>query len=75
MVDDTLSGDESSQLYIRSHPPARLLPDGRPLLGLTAVDHVHSRRLLAQGRIDKMEAVRVFQQAIVAGDSGEGVRS
>jgi hypothetical protein len=61
-------GEEDSEIYIRSHPPVRLLPDGRPLLGLTVVDDALGRRQLAQGRIDFQRSVERFKSVIMQDD-------
>lgn len=61
LVDEALTGQEASQIYICTHPPVRRTPDGRPLLALTAVDHALAQRLVKEGRISQAASVGRFR--------------
>ncbi len=57
---------ESPDWYIRIHLPARISPDGSPLLIISAVDHRLAENLTEQGKLDKNKAlndyVRIYVQ-------------
>jgi len=47
----------TSQIYLRAHLPVCLLPDHRPLLALTVVDHALAEQLVEESVVDEDTSV------------------
>ena len=58
---------QTPEWLIRAHPPARMSPDGNPVLVLSALDHRHAERLQTEGKWDGRLPAEEFRR--VAGDS------
>jgi hypothetical protein len=52
-------------MYVRVHQPLRRLPDGRPALLATVVDHQAAERLTRGGQLAVPQALQDFQRLVV----------
>lgn len=56
--------DCDPEMYLRAHPPLRVLPDGRPCLLVSVVDHRVADSLTKSGRLGMQQALDDFMRVI-----------
>lgn len=61
-------------MYMRVHPPVRRMPDGRPALLVSVLDHSLAEKLTRSGQLSTNKAIEDFQRLIVQEDKLRSIK-